>query len=694
MRNKWHFRDEITDDFSEIPAFRKKSSWQAPKNSWSPYVEVFLSQLWDDISNIKAQGSNYPNLTKSEREALKNLSEDKSIIIKPADKGSAVVVWDREDYIKEAQKQLDDQNVYRKVKVKADDKRIPDLAKKNNEFISELLSLKLISKQESEYLKWELLHSPQYARLFLLPKIHKRLNDVPGRPVISNCGAVTEKISEYLDSKLKILMQEGKSYLRDTDDFLCKIKSLGPLPKDAILVTADVAGLYPSIPHSDGLNALKYALNKRKKHDVPTAILIDMAEFVLTNNFFEFNNEFYQQISGTAMGTKFAPPYACLFMDWLEERFLETCEIKPWAYFRYIDDIFIIWTEGRDKLKTFLDNFNSFHPAIEFTWQETSPSNPTVEFLDVNLTIVDDVIEFDLYCKPTDCHQYLHFNSCHPDHTKNSIIYSQALRIRKRCSDDGKFENHLAELRQWFSSRKYPETLIEGQIQKFRAKVASNDPITEDNSRRDAGGVPLVMTYHPALKNTYRFLNKHIRDLYRNTECKAVFEAKPFISFRNCKTIKETLVRAKLPPLSIKKGTFKCTDKRCKTCKNLIVSADFVSKVTGKTYKINFELNCNSKSIIYLITCKICGIQYVGQTTRRWRERWNLYKQNQDLAKKGHHHQQPKFHEHFLASDHNGLLADAEVVLIDKTNPITPTTREEFWINALRTKHPLGLNIE
>ena len=61
------------------------------------------------------------------------------------------------------------------------------------------------------------------------------------------------------------------------------------------------------------------------------------------------------------------------------------------------------------------------------------------------------------------------------------------------------------------------------------------------------------MTYHPALKNTYCFLNQHIRDLYRNTECKTVFEAKPFISFLNCKNLKETLVRAILPPLSIKK---------------------------------------------------------------------------------------------------------------------------------------------
>ena len=124
------------------------------------------------------------------------------------------------------------------------------------------------------------------------------------------------------------------------------------------------------------------------------------------------------------------------------------------------------------------------------------------------------------------------------------------------------------------------------------------------------------------------------------------------------------------------------------------VISEFTSKVSGKKYQINFELNFNSKSIIYLISCKVYGIQYVGQTTRRWHERWNLYKQNQDLARKGLNHQHPKFHVHFLTSNHHGLLADAEVILIDKTNPITSTVREQFWINANRTKHPLGLNIE
>ena len=66
LRNKWYFKDDVSDDFSEIPSFRVKSDWQAPKESWGPYIEVFLSKLWDDISKIEVQGSNHPNLSKDE----------------------------------------------------------------------------------------------------------------------------------------------------------------------------------------------------------------------------------------------------------------------------------------------------------------------------------------------------------------------------------------------------------------------------------------------------------------------------------------------------------------------------------------------------------------------------------------------------------------------------------------------------
>ena len=137
-------------------------------------------------------------------------------------------------------------------------------------------------------------------------------------------------------------MQEGESYIKDTGDFLNKIKNIHGIPENAILVTADVVGLYPSIPHQAGLEALREALDKRKTHKVPTGKLVKMAEFVLKNNYFQFSDKVYQQISGTAIGTKFAPPYACIFMDQVESKFLQTQKFQPLVCFRYIDDIFFI----------------------------------------------------------------------------------------------------------------------------------------------------------------------------------------------------------------------------------------------------------------------------------------------------------------------------------------------------------------
>ena len=136
-------------------------------------------------------------------------------------------------------------------------------------------------------------------------------------------------------------MQRGRSYIKDSGDFLKKIKNLGSLPENAILVTADVVGLYPSIPHEAGLQALEEALENRNHKQIPTDKLLKMAQFVLKNNFFEFNNDVFQQISGTAIGTKFALPYVCIFMDQIETNFLRTRSHQPMVWFRYIDDIFL-----------------------------------------------------------------------------------------------------------------------------------------------------------------------------------------------------------------------------------------------------------------------------------------------------------------------------------------------------------------
>ena len=112
-------------------------------------------------------------------------------------------------------------------------------------------------------------------------------------------------------------------------------------------------GLYPSIPHKTRLKALKNALRKRKQKHIPTERLINMAEFVLKSNFFEFSGSVKRQVSGRAIGTKCVPTYACIHMDEVEIDFLKTPERTPLVWFKYIDDIFSIWTHGKDHLETF-----------------------------------------------------------------------------------------------------------------------------------------------------------------------------------------------------------------------------------------------------------------------------------------------------------------------------------------------------
>ena len=141
---------------------------------------------------MNEQGKKYPNLSKEERQTLKELIKDKDIIIKPADKGSAIVIWNKEDYLKECNAQLENSNVYEN----CNQFQPKEVNKKIKSVLSKMLLRKEIDKKIMEYL---IKKKPQLGRFYLLPKIHKRTFNVPGRPVISNNSTATENISAFLD---------------------------------------------------------------------------------------------------------------------------------------------------------------------------------------------------------------------------------------------------------------------------------------------------------------------------------------------------------------------------------------------------------------------------------------------------------------------------------------------------------------
>ena len=85
-------------------------------------------------------------------------------------------------------------------------------------------------------------------------------------------------------------MRSSMSYIKDTNEFLLKLKNLRKVPDNAILITADVVGLYPTIPHNEGLEVLKKRIDNFYEKSIPTEDLFKMAEFVLKNNYFEFKS--------------------------------------------------------------------------------------------------------------------------------------------------------------------------------------------------------------------------------------------------------------------------------------------------------------------------------------------------------------------------------------------------------------------
>ena len=150
------------------------------------------------------------------------------------------VVWDRLDYLSEAEKQLGGKSIYKDVSF--NDKILRDLVETSNKMFLNLKREGSISEKEMKYFVCNYKNANNLGKKYFLPKIHKRLSNVPGCPVMSNCVTTTKKVSKFLDYHLKPVMQKSWSYIKELGDFIEKIKRIINIPDNAILITTDEVG--------------------------------------------------------------------------------------------------------------------------------------------------------------------------------------------------------------------------------------------------------------------------------------------------------------------------------------------------------------------------------------------------------------------------------------------------------------------
>ena len=276
-----------------------------------------------------------------------------------------------------------------------------------------------------------------------------------------------------MDEHIKEYVPKTKSYIRHTQDFILKIKQLGSIPEGALLCTLAVSSLYTNIHKHEGILAVAEQLRRDPTKNPIAKFILDLLTLVLHNMNFEFNGEHYFQIRGTAMGTALAPNYANIFMDRFETRALAGAKLKPLVWKRFIDDIFMIWTHGTQKLEEFITYLNEIHPTIKFTHEF---SHDRIDFLDTT-------VKFDcnrnlittLYNKPTDSHLYLHHSSAHPRTVLDKGPYGQYLRLRRICSLDSDFTTNAHKLTGYYLKRGYPFASLKQHM--LRAQKYTQDEL-------------------------------------------------------------------------------------------------------------------------------------------------------------------------------------------------------------------------
>ena len=188
-----------------------------------------------------------------------------------------------------------------------------------------------------------------------------------GRPIVGDCSTESRRVSDLIDYYLKPLFMKHPSYVKDSYDFITKIRNQN-IPPNALIVTGDVTALYTNMC----INR-KRAL-ARNPHD---KYIIQLLELAMKNNDCPFNNEIFLQIFGMAMGKTFAPSLAHLYLLDFDNQAMEGFNIKPLLYYRFLDDIFFIWLGSMEELEEFEAFLTKVTPDITITLCALSPRTPT-----------------------------------------------------------------------------------------------------------------------------------------------------------------------------------------------------------------------------------------------------------------------------------------------------------------------------
>lgn len=379
--------------------------------------------------------------TKLFNEAKRFLRENDELLVVKSDKGGVTVILDKLTYDAKIREQIDDTQKFKKLS------RDPTLTiqNKSNKIIANLVKSKLMTEEEGKVRK---IYNSIAPRVYGNPKVHN----------VSGIQGPTNHVAKYMASILKKAYNtENEYYIADSFQFSRLINNF-KMPENDVLVSLDVINLFGNMSKSIIVKAInsKWDTIKTFASGLTERKFVEIVEFILDSNYFTYNDQFYLQTFGCAMGSNLSPILAQYVMDYLLDECLKQIPFKPTFIKKYVDDLIVALP--RDKVEVLFNAVNSFYENIKFTVEHEV--NRSVPFLDTKvIRDVDNIVKLDWYRKPNSSGRYIHFYSNHNINIKINFIREMKGRIHNICHKDF-VEKNLIILENLLIENGYPKQLI------------------------------------------------------------------------------------------------------------------------------------------------------------------------------------------------------------------------------------------
>jgi len=540
--------------------------------------------------------------------------------------------------------------------------------------------------------------------------------DPPARLISCLQDGVTKRSDVFVADKwLKELENDFCSdIVKDTNETLVWLDNInvsypGSQKKEFLPFTFDFQALYDSLTPDLVIEAIRYAIKSCRKQWSSKFIkwLIELINISLSSGIGVFRDNWYKSISGISTGGSLSVQLANIAVFYV----LHKCIYSKNRFHKNVVDIIRFIDDGAG---IYIGNIGNFEIWKRSVTKELSKYNLVIKDGDWKVAKIDEFVNFldikfgfdkmyelqtDLYRKETDSNAYLDFKSCHPRHVFSSIVYSQALRLRRIVNNNERLYTHLEEMKGNFTNCGYPIKLVENIVEKVKRLPRTLTNTVKNDTSNDNFPLRVVSTFGC------------------DTElCKTVQSVSSLLPFK-LEYVKKTgpslntkLCKSKFVSTGHKYGsTLNCNRNRCKAC-NYMSKKNKVAEVLNpdKFYK-SASGTCCSKNVIYHAECKLCAKPYIGKTTQmicgrisEHKSCYNSYRKCKGILPKGEKRENEFADKYSLGihlyNEHKIDTPEAfqesyAFTILEKCSPKDLEVKEHLWVQKLKTIHPAGLNL-